>query len=467
MGNNLKKGLFLLLALFFVFLEADFVLAEEVTSSDLGIEQTGILPSNPFYFFKTWGRNIRQTFSFSDLARAELQLSILNEQAAEIRKLDELNVLKEEAFLKAVVNFEESVSALGARIATLKGASGVDKFIENFLDKIFKYQDILDSLIYKFENNENADKLRESAKEALGKLVGVVSSLPNNIVSSKKFIESFESAALKQRSELREFRATEFINRMEGQVSTEILSSLLKLKDSLLLKFVGRLQAMKAADGNIFNLLETFPGDVLLRLKVVDEVREKIVDPDIKNQINIVRKRVFDKARMKNLISEVMARDALTNVQGKLSEMASALVEQSSRTPANVAQLIERARFNFEEARKFFEEESFSSSYSQALSAGAAMENALSQIIMNSNDLNEELKNIKIYFDSLSGIARQSIISDLKITNEFKDIEKTIARISDLMSDSKKIDQARKAVRELKGRMSLLSQMLDRVGAKD
>ncbi len=464
MGNNLKKGLFLLLILFFASFGIEFASAEEVTSSDFGIEQTGILPSNPFYFFKTWGRNIRQTFSFSDLARAELQLNILNEQAAEIRKLDELNVLKLEAFLRAVDNFEKGISALGLRMAVLKGVPGADKFVENFLDKALKYYDLLDVLVYKFENNQNADKLRESVADSLDKLVEVVLVVPNNIVSTKKFMEGFELASSRQRSELREFRAVEFVDRMELQASADLLSAMLRLKDSLLLKFSGRLQAVKIGDSNIMNLLEGSTGDILLRLKVIDEAREKIVDSDIKNQINIVRNRVFDKVRMKNLISEVTAKDTLDIAQDKLNEVASTVVGQSSKTSANVAQLIDRARFNFEEARKFYEEESFSSAYSQALSAGAAAENALSQVLIDGNDFKEELRNIKLYFDSLSNIARKAgsnIASESKISKEFKDAEKMIARLSDLISDNKNLFQIRKNIRELKMKTSLLSQMLE------
>ncbi len=468
MGNNLKKALFLLLILVFISFEPVLVLAEEeISSNDFGIEQTGILPSNPFYFFKTWGRNIRQTFSFSNLSRAELQLSILNEQAAEIRKLDELNVTKIEAFLKALDSFKEGVSVLGLRMMVLKGAPGVDKLVDNFLDKTLKYQDVLDGIIYKFENNENAEKLRESASNALDKLLEVVLLVPSNVISVKKFTESFELAVAGQRGELREFRAVEFINRLEPLSSGELLAALLKTKDSLLLKFSGRLQVSKTENYKVLNFLEGFSGDILLRLKAVDEAREKIVDLEVKNQINIIRKHIFDKVKMKNLISEITAKDALTNVQDKLTEIASVLVEQTSKTPTNVAQIIERARFNFEEARKFYEDESFSSSYSQALSASAAVENALSQIIMTSNDLGEELKTIKIYFDSLSSVAHRANVIDSKVLNEFKDIEKTIVHLADLIGDNKNLTQARKIMRELKSRMALLSKMLDQEIAQD
>ncbi len=207
MGNNLKKGMFLLLILVATTLSANFAFAQDVTSSDLGVEQTGILPSNPFYFFKTWGRNIRQTFSFSELARAQLQLDILNEQAAEIRKLDELNVIKVEPFLKAVNNFSDSVLALNSRVVALKDVPGADKFVESLLDKTLKYQDVLDGLSYKFADNEDASDLRTSAKNALNKLEDVVLVVPNNIVNAKKFVISFESAASKQRGELRDFSA--------------------------------------------------------------------------------------------------------------------------------------------------------------------------------------------------------------------------------------------------------------------
>ena len=101
---------------------------------------------------------------------------------------------------------------------------------------------------------------------------------------------------------MREFRAVEFINRLEPLSSGELLAALLKTKDSLLLKFSGRLQVSKTENYKVLNFLEGFSGDILLRLKAVDEAREKIVDLEVKNQINIIRKHIFDKVKMKNLI---------------------------------------------------------------------------------------------------------------------------------------------------------------------
>ena len=116
------------------------------------------------------------------------------------------------------------------------------------------------------------------------------------------------------------------------------------------------------------------------------------------------------------------------------------------------------------------EEESFSSAYSQALSSGAAAENALSQILLNSNDLGEELKNIKVYFDNLSRLAHKANLdatSTLKINKEFSEIEKIITSLADLIGDSKNAPRARKIIRDLKGRMSLLGQMLDQAMPQD
>ncbi|MCH8244478.1 hypothetical protein IIB97_01160, partial [Patescibacteria group bacterium] len=53
--------------------EADAVeQAESVTLADLEIEDPGLLPTSPFYFFKEWGRGVQSFFTFNSVAKVEL-----------------------------------------------------------------------------------------------------------------------------------------------------------------------------------------------------------------------------------------------------------------------------------------------------------------------------------------------------------------------------------------------------------
>ena len=111
MGKNLKRALFsawlLASALILGGLAAP-AMAQDIKISDLGIESTGILPSNPFYFFKSFRRSLRDTFSWSDLSKAQSQLNTLNEQAAEIKQLNDINPDEFSGFSRAVKNYRET-----------------------------------------------------------------------------------------------------------------------------------------------------------------------------------------------------------------------------------------------------------------------------------------------------------------------------------------------------------------------
>ncbi|MHB9019714.1 MAG: DUF5667 domain-containing protein, partial [Minisyncoccota bacterium] len=62
----------------------------EVISADQGGGDPGMLPTNPFYFFKEFGRNIQRVFTFDPVSRVELEVKITNEKAAEAKKIQEI-----------------------------------------------------------------------------------------------------------------------------------------------------------------------------------------------------------------------------------------------------------------------------------------------------------------------------------------------------------------------------------------
>jgi len=67
-----------------VYAQTEDASVEEVTTEDLGISDPGLLPTNPFYFLKEWGRGVRQLFAFNPIKKAELELRFTNEKAAEL-----------------------------------------------------------------------------------------------------------------------------------------------------------------------------------------------------------------------------------------------------------------------------------------------------------------------------------------------------------------------------------------------
>ena len=91
---------------------AQIVKNQEVTLKDLGVSDPGILPGNPFYFLKEWTRGVKQTFTFDSIKKSEVQLQIVNEQAAEIKKLKDLLPSSAKTLTKALDSYEKSLDDL-------------------------------------------------------------------------------------------------------------------------------------------------------------------------------------------------------------------------------------------------------------------------------------------------------------------------------------------------------------------
>src|SRR3990167_1353250 len=85
---------------------------------DLGVDP-GTLPTSPFYFVKEWRRAIQRVFTFNAIKRADLELNILNERAAEAPKISEDDSQNIEAVKEALANYLSAHSRLAVRLRAL------------------------------------------------------------------------------------------------------------------------------------------------------------------------------------------------------------------------------------------------------------------------------------------------------------------------------------------------------------
>lgn len=145
--------------------------AEEITTSDLGVDNPGLLPTNPFYFLKEWGRGIRMFFTFDKVAKIEYELKIANQKAAELKKVEELRPNNTEALQKALDNYNENIEKLNNRLQSLQETSGnpnVDKLLDNLEERAVKHQQLFEELKAKHEElNEELDKAEETVSGIL------------------------------------------------------------------------------------------------------------------------------------------------------------------------------------------------------------------------------------------------------------------------------------------------------------
>lgn len=123
--------------------------AQNVTTADLGVSNPGLLPTNPFYFLKEWGRGARMFFTFNKVSKAEYELKVVNQKVAEALKVQETKPDDAKALVKAMGNYTDATGRLEARLASLKETSenpNVEKLLKKLDEQTLKHAVLLNQL---------------------------------------------------------------------------------------------------------------------------------------------------------------------------------------------------------------------------------------------------------------------------------------------------------------------------------
>ncbi len=103
--------------------DTEVIASSAIAIADLGVVNVGTLPTSHFYFFKEWKRGIERIFTFNKTAKAELELSITNEKAAEILAVEESEPSNSSGLKAAITNYTEAQERLTARLLQVEGNS--------------------------------------------------------------------------------------------------------------------------------------------------------------------------------------------------------------------------------------------------------------------------------------------------------------------------------------------------------
>lgn len=185
------------------------VLAQDSTSSAMNtvdVEEEaslGILPTNPFYFLKEWGRGLRRAFIFDSIKRAQFELDILDEKAEELEGVSEINENKERNIDLALKNYEDAVALLRLKLEQLDEDSknpNIEKLLGALAERTAAHQELIARLRERYQQFEN---LRIRFEQAKGAIDGVVDYALNSVETIQEFRESFRMGDMELREELR------------------------------------------------------------------------------------------------------------------------------------------------------------------------------------------------------------------------------------------------------------------------
>ncbi len=205
------------------------VVGDEISISDLGVEKTGILPTNTFYFVKEWGRGARLFFTSDPVKKADLELRVANEKAAELKKVAENNPQDSEALQRAIANYNKNVDRLRTRLEALKETSEnpkIDELLNKLTERAVKHEQLFEELKAKHET------LRDRLEQSQNKINETVIRSSEKLDKPDKFRERLEKVLDNQKGgDSKEVKTLRFLNRLETKASsTEIKERLLELK---------------------------------------------------------------------------------------------------------------------------------------------------------------------------------------------------------------------------------------------
>mgnify|MGYP001608998744 FL=1 len=288
---------------------------------DLGTESSGLLPSNPFYFLKEFGRGVHKFFIGNPIRKAELELNILNEKAAELKKLQEITPDNMGALSRALANYQAAAEQYKIRLESLAGQGtnpNLDRLLTQLIERGLKHQQLFDELRAQFSLEQTFLENLGNVERALIEMLAVVA---QRLDTPEKFRSRLESAVAEQGDVFQELRAAEFVDRLEEKLSGAAREEVAALKEDLLIAFSGRLEGLQLSNTADIEALQQVPGDRLRILKLLDEVRELVLDPELKSELNIARQSLLEKVEENNGIGEPEAAQSINFAKELLVEV--------------------------------------------------------------------------------------------------------------------------------------------------
>jgi len=353
---------------FSIFITVIFAFAFTASAAFAQPKSAGLLPTNPFYFIKEWGRGIKLVLSVKAVRKAEVILEILNSKALEIKVLSDMG-MNQSAIQQAILNYQESASEFEL---LLKQLSQSDVLLEKILAHAVNYPEIID--------------------------VKILDIVLNKLDSPLPFIRQLTLLIDRQNDELTELAVAELIDRVENR------TPFLKLQENLLIIFNGRLQARLSRDDNsLLSRVKQIFGNPLSPIVSLDQMREMLPASDLKNQLGIIRQQILE--NNESAIGELQISAAVQGVRELAKEIQG-------------KKLAEQIEFLLSQADSLAENGNYAAAFGQASVTSTIVKNNLIQQL---TDFEAELDKVKSQFDELSDVVR-NLDSEKNITKILKEL---------------------------------------------
>jgi hypothetical protein len=235
------------------------------------------------------------------------------------------------------------------------------------------------------------------------------------------------------------------------------------VEENLLLKFQSRLQSEDFSQA-LSEIMPQLPGDPVRKIKVLDEIREGVSDNNIKNNLNIVRQDLLQKAVDAKEIRRSETEKIISQASKLLADLSDTIASSSMPKSAIISGLIDKAKFNLAQAKQALDLDNYVQAFGQASASISSANYALINIAkFSTSNAGEDLASLKEYHDEII-----SKINELGLNKDdnsdifdllFKS-ENDIAKISDLSKKKTKADTLIPIIKDAKLLLSRIDNSL-------
>lgn len=366
-----------------------------------------LLPSNPFYFTKESVRNLRRALTFNYVSKVDLELRIADERLSEIQKLIDLNLEDQSYLANAITAYQNSLPVLEDHISSIKETNPniTNPLLDNLVSWYVRHALALEG---------SSDGIARVLVASFGQLqtVSDFRQRINNLLRSNDDVT-------------KELKVVEVLSGLEKyMISKDSWTEWFGLKEDLLIVFAARVRGGEVT----FRMLDGLSGNGLVRLKALDETREKISDPDLKSQIGALRQQLLDKYNSLGLIGGSAVAFEISNVQRLISGI----------NVKNAESLLTQAKYSLTQAQKSLSEGNYSVAFGHVSLASAIVNNLIWDLSLSAENRVREVMLLKQDYDNLSEQSAKLVI------------EKKIIALSELVKNSPYNSQVISAIRDIK-----------------
>lgn len=423
---------------------AGLLLAAEESrwANDPVIENPGLLPTNPFYFLKHFRRLTQRAITISPVKKADLELDILNQKAAELKRLLEIAGEDVDALSSATDLYEESLNRLQSYFSGIKENTD-NAVLAPLLNKLLNVS-FQHSLLFADLEKEKEVATIERLENLANRLAELLTAVFSRLDNGNRWLDFWKKELQKEGDEFADLAlAAETLNRWLGKTDlrSPLAGQIAEQEKNLVLEMQTILEK-DLAFGLLADWMDQLPGNLLQHIRLIDEFRELNFNSEIKNQLAIARQRLIDAATAKKSIGKKDAENALQVANQLIKEAERRIAESSLRSNA-INTLLARAKFNLTQAEQAFKASQYAEAWSQATAVLAAAQNSFSQTLLWDLKINQlvagkRIQELKNEYDQLLAVARENELTDQlapKLFNYLSASEKAIAKVSDLASE--------------------------------